>query len=32
VANLEILEDPDLFNEPEIEEMEIFIPSSKQRG
>ncbi len=32
VANLEILEDPDLFNEPEIEEMEIFIPSSQQQG
>jgi anti-sigma factor RsiW len=32
VANLEILEDPDLFNEPDIEEMEIFVPSSPQRG
>lgn len=32
VANLEILEDPDLFNEPDIEEMEIFVPSSQQRG
>ncbi|MDH3238080.1 MAG: zf-HC2 domain-containing protein [Deltaproteobacteria bacterium] len=32
VANLEVLEDPDLFDEPEIEEMEIFIPSSQQRG
>lgn len=32
VANLEILEDLDLFNEPGIEEMEIFIPSSQQRG
>jgi anti-sigma factor RsiW len=32
VANLEILEDPDLFNEPAIEEMEIFIPPSRQRG
>jgi anti-sigma factor RsiW len=32
VANLEVLEDLDLFDEPEIEEMEIFIPSSQQRG
>ena len=32
VANLEVLEDPDLFDEPEIEEMEIFVPSSQQRG
>jgi len=32
VANLDILEDPDLFNEPDIEEMEIFVPSSQQRG
>jgi len=32
VANLDILEDPYLFNEPEFEEMEIFIPSSQQRG
>ena len=32
VANLEILEDPDLFNETDIEEMDIFVPSSQQRG
>ncbi len=32
VANLEILEDPDLFDDPEIEDMEIFIPSSQQQG
>jgi hypothetical protein len=32
VANLEILEDPDLFDEPQIDEMEIFVPSSLQRG
>jgi len=34
VANLEILEDPDLFDEPQIDEMEmeIFVPSSRQRG
>jgi anti-sigma factor RsiW len=32
VANLDVLEDPDLFEEPEIEEMEIFIPSPQQRG
>ena len=32
VANLEILEDPDLFDEPQIDEMEIFVPSSRRRG
>lgn len=32
VANLEILEDPELFDEPQIDEMEIFVPSSRQRG
>jgi anti-sigma factor RsiW len=32
VANLEILEDPNLFDEPDIEEMEIFVPSSQQQG
>ena len=32
VANLEILEDPELFDEPPIDEMEIFVPSSRQRG
>ena len=32
VANLEILEDPDLFDEPQIDEMEIFVPSFRRRG
>lgn len=32
VANLEILEDPDLFRETEIEEWEILLPSSPRRG
>lgn len=32
VANLDLLEDPDLFDEGRMEEMEIFIPSSMQRG
>jgi hypothetical protein len=32
VANLEILEDPELLDEPQIDEMEIFVPSSRQRG
>jgi anti-sigma factor RsiW len=34
VANLEVLEDPDLFDqtEPEIEEMEFFVPSARKRG
>ena len=32
VANLEVLEDPDLFDEPQIDEMEIFVPSAQQRG
>jgi anti-sigma factor RsiW len=34
VANLEVLEDPDLFNETEaeIEEMEFFVPSARKRG
>jgi anti-sigma factor RsiW len=34
VANLEVLEDPDLFNETdtEIDEMEFFVPPVKKRG
>ena len=32
VAYLEVLEDPDLFDEPQIDEMEIFVPSAQQRG
>ncbi len=32
VAYLEILEDPELFQEAEIEEMEIFAPSPGQQG
>jgi anti-sigma factor RsiW len=32
VANLDILEDPELLDEPAIDEMEIFVPSSGQRG
>jgi anti-sigma factor RsiW len=32
VANLEILEDPQLLDEPPVDEMEIFVPSSRQRG
>lgn len=32
VAYLEILEDPDLFRETEIEEWEILLPSSPRRG
>ena len=32
VANLEILEDPDLFDEPQIDEMEIFVPSFRRQG
>ncbi len=32
VANLEVLEDPDLFDEPQIDEWEIFIPSRKGQG
>lgn len=32
VAYLEVLEDPDLFDETEIEEMEIFTPSPQRRG
>jgi anti-sigma factor RsiW len=32
VANLEILEDPELLDEPPVDEMEIFAPSSRQRG
>ena len=32
VAYLEVLEDPDLFEEPPVDEMEIFVPSAKQRG
>ena len=34
VANLEVFEDPDLFNETEaeIEEMEFFVPSAGKRG
>ncbi|HJX73378.1 MAG TPA: zf-HC2 domain-containing protein [Candidatus Deferrimicrobiaceae bacterium] len=32
VANLEILEDPELFDEPQIDEMEIFVPPPRQRG
>ncbi len=32
VANLEILEDPDLFRETDVEEWEILVPSSQRRG
>jgi anti-sigma factor RsiW len=32
VAHLEVLEDPDLFDEMEIEEIEIFTPPPRQRG
>jgi hypothetical protein len=32
VAYLDILEDPDMLDETEIEEMEIFAPSPEQRG
>lgn len=32
VAYLEVLEDSDLFEEPPVDEMEIFTPSAKQRG
>lgn len=32
VAHLEVLEDPDLFDEMENEEIEIFIPPPPQRG
>lgn len=32
VAYLEVLEDPDLFEEPPVDEMEIFVPSGNQRG
>ncbi len=32
VANLEILEDPDLFDEPQVDELEIFIPSFRRQG
>ena len=32
VAYLEVLEDPGLFDETEIEEMEIFAPPPRQRG
>jgi len=32
VASLEILEDPDLFDETEIEEWEFFTPPPRQRG
>jgi anti-sigma factor RsiW len=32
VANLDILEDPELLDEPPVDEMEIFVPSSRQQG
>jgi predicted anti-sigma-YlaC factor YlaD len=32
VASLDVLEDPDLFDETEIEELEFFAPPPRQRG
>ncbi|HZD54805.1 MAG TPA: anti-sigma factor [Candidatus Aquicultoraceae bacterium] len=32
VANLEILEDPELFDEDRFDEIEIFLPASRQQG